>query len=157
MMRRTLLNEPVVLYRAEDGRPVASRIAAAIVTRRCRAAASSAMRSSARITALTYEPSGACILIPGQSKIPPTARVKSYPVVERYRWIWIWMGDPALADPDKIEDFSLDGRPEWRAAGETARAQGQLRPADREPARPVASVLYPPHDARHPRRWRRRR
>ena len=27
------------------------------------------------------------------------ACVRAYPVVERHRFIWLWMGDPALADP----------------------------------------------------------
>ena len=42
----------------------------------------------------------------------------SYPVVERYHWIWIWIGDPALADPDAIEDFHWMDDPHWRFAGE---------------------------------------
>ena len=53
--------------------------------------------------------------VPGQDLIPPKARVKAYPVVERYRWIWIWMGDPALADPDQITDFHWFDDPNWGA------------------------------------------
>jgi len=67
---------------------------------------------------LLYNPSGTCIHIPSQKTIPPDARVRSYPVVERYHWIWIWMGDPALADPNKIEDFHWMDDPGWRAKGE---------------------------------------
>jgi vanillate O-demethylase monooxygenase subunit len=46
----------------------------------------------------------------------PAKRAReSYPLVERYRWLWIWMGDPALADPAKIIDFHwLDDR-RWGA------------------------------------------
>jgi phenylpropionate dioxygenase-like ring-hydroxylating dioxygenase large terminal subunit len=40
--------------------------------------------------------------------------VRSYPVVERKRWIWIWMGNPEEADPTLIPDtFSLQD-PAWR-------------------------------------------
>lgn len=33
--------------------------------------------------------------------------VRAYPAVERHAAIWIWMGDPALADPATIPDFSF--------------------------------------------------
>ena len=126
-----------------------SPTAAATAMRRCRAAGSRATRSNAPITASPTIPSGACIAIPGQAAIPPGARVRSYPVVERYHWIWIWMGDPALADPDKIEDFHWMDDPELALRRRAARAQGQLRAAGREPARPVASLLCPSDHARH--------
>jgi phenylpropionate dioxygenase-like ring-hydroxylating dioxygenase large terminal subunit len=124
MMRRVFLNEPVVLYRAEDGTPVA------LEDRCCHR---HAPLSKGKLVGnavecpyhgFTYDPTGACISIPGQAKIPPTARVKSYPTVERYQWIWIWMGDPALADPDKIEDFHWMDDPEWKADGERLDLKG---------------------------------
>jgi vanillate O-demethylase monooxygenase subunit len=43
--------------------------------------------------------------IPGQTNIPQKAKVKSYPVVEKDEFIWIWMGDPALKDESKIIDY----------------------------------------------------
>jgi vanillate O-demethylase monooxygenase subunit len=55
------------------------------------------------------------VRIPGQDQIPPSAKVKTYPVVERYHWVWIWMGDPALADPAKITDFHWLEDPAWGA------------------------------------------
>lgn len=51
---------------------------------------------------LLYDEAGRCIEIPGQSQIPDQARLRSYPVVDRHSWAWVWMGDPALADPDLI-------------------------------------------------------
>lgn len=53
---------------------------------------------------MTFDCSGACTRIPGQPIIPNNARVRSYPVVENMGLAWIWMGDPALADPAKIPD-----------------------------------------------------
>jgi len=47
---------------------------------------------------LLFDPDGAVVEIPGQDMIPDHARVRAYPAVERHSWIWIWMGDPALAD-----------------------------------------------------------
>jgi vanillate O-demethylase monooxygenase subunit len=41
--------------------------------------------------------------------------VRTYPVAERYHWIWVWMGDPALADPAKITDYHWLDDPNWGA------------------------------------------
>jgi phenylpropionate dioxygenase-like ring-hydroxylating dioxygenase large terminal subunit len=51
---------------------------------------------------MKFGPDGVCTEIPGQTMIPPKARVRTYPVVEKDNWIWVWMGDPALADPTLI-------------------------------------------------------
>jgi vanillate O-demethylase monooxygenase subunit len=47
---------------------------------------------------LKFDGSGAVVEIPGQKSIPPGARVKSFPLVERWGMLWIWMGDPARPD-----------------------------------------------------------
>jgi phenylpropionate dioxygenase-like ring-hydroxylating dioxygenase large terminal subunit len=51
---------------------------------------------------LLYDRSGAVREIPGQDLIPPQARVRSYPLVEKHSWLWVWMGDPAAADESLI-------------------------------------------------------
>jgi phenylpropionate dioxygenase-like ring-hydroxylating dioxygenase large terminal subunit len=68
-----------------------------------------------RYHGLRYDPSGRCIRVPGQDLVPQTARVRSYPLAERYRWLWIWMGDPALANPAGITDFHWLADPAWGA------------------------------------------
>jgi len=63
---------------------------------------------------LKYDSTGKCVEIPGQSATPAAVRVKAYPVVERTRWIWVWMGDPDGADASSIPDtFALE-HPAWR-------------------------------------------
>jgi len=64
---------------------------------------------------LRFDSTGRCVRIPGQDRIPAAAKVKTYPVVERYRWIWIWMGDPGQADPDQITDFHWLQDENWGA------------------------------------------
>jgi len=64
---------------------------------------------------LRHDSTGQCVKVPGQNTIPPSAQIKGYPVVERYRWLWIWMGDPAHADADKITDFHWLDDPNWGA------------------------------------------
>jgi vanillate O-demethylase monooxygenase subunit len=38
-------------------------------------------------------------------------------VVERYHWVWIWMGDPVQADPATIPDYHYLDSPDWGAKG----------------------------------------
>jgi vanillate O-demethylase monooxygenase subunit len=39
--------------------------------------------------------------------------VQKYPLVERYKFAWIWLGDAALADPATIPDFHWVDDPAW--------------------------------------------
>ncbi|MGI5282249.1 Rieske 2Fe-2S domain-containing protein [Nonomuraea polychroma] len=50
----------------------------------------------------TYGADGGCVAVPGQTRVPRTARLKSYPVVEQDSFVWVWIGDPAKADPTRI-------------------------------------------------------
>ena len=127
LMRRIILSEPIVFYRGTDGTPIA-------IEDRC--VHRQAPLSLGRIVGnevecpyhgLKFDGTGACTHIPSQSRIPATARVKSYPVVERNRWIWIWMGDPAKADPDLIEDFHWIGDPAWGNAGDLLHLDGNYQ------------------------------
>ena len=62
---------------------------------------------------LMFDCSGSCVRVPGQDRIPGAANVHSYPVVSRYGLVWIWMGDPALADPEKIIVVEHFDDPAW--------------------------------------------
>ncbi len=50
---------------------------------------------------------------PTQARIPSTAKVRSYPVQDRYGLLWIWMGEPALADPARILEIPNFDNPTW--------------------------------------------
>src|SRR5258706_4604705 len=91
----TMLGEPVVLYRRTDGAPAA-------LEDRCvhRSMPLSLGRVRGDVLecgyhGLQYDAGGTCVRIPGQPAIPRSACVRSYPVVERDRVVWVWMGDPA--------------------------------------------------------------
>src|SRR5689334_2658457 len=94
---RVLLNEPVVLFRREDGSAVAleDRCCHRQLPLSMGKVEGDALRCGYH--GLKFDTSGKCVEIPGQDSIPPQARVRAYPLVERYRWLWIWMGDPAQA------------------------------------------------------------
>lgn len=63
---------------------------------------------------LQFDRGGACVHNPHGERIPPAAKVKAYPLVERYGFVWIWMGDPDRADPGSIPDFSVFDDPNRR-------------------------------------------
>ena len=110
---RTLLGEPIVLYRGSEG------TVAALADSCCHRALPLSMGTvvgddlRCGYHGLSFAPDGACVSVPGQSTIPPGAAVKSYPVAERYGWIWVWMGDPALADPALLPDWHWLESPDW--------------------------------------------
>ncbi len=62
---------------------------------------------------MTFDCHGRCVRIPGQPKIPPSAKVRTYPVVEKLGLAWIWMGEPQAADPDKLYDLPQVHDPKW--------------------------------------------
>lgn len=112
---RTILGEPVVLFRDANGTlgALEDRCAHRHLPLSMGKVVGEALQC--HYHGLRFDHSGKCVKVPGQDTIPAAARVKSYPVAERYTWIWIWMGDPALADPDKITDFHWLQDPAWGA------------------------------------------
>ena len=117
LLARTILKEPVVLYRKADGSPAAlhdrcpHRFAplslGKIVKGDC---------VQCPYHGLEFDASGACVLNPhGTKNIPARARVRSFPMTEKHKAIWIWMGEHA-PDYAKVPDFSaLDNVPELHA------------------------------------------
>ena len=59
---------------------------------------------------MLFNAEGAAPKSPDKIKIPQRAYVRSYPVVARDELLWIWMGDPAKADTDKIIRFRVAHR-----------------------------------------------
>lgn len=60
---------------------------------------------------------GQCTDIPANQpgrKIPPKARVDAYPVVERYGWVWVFLGDLPESERPPIPEFPEWGDDKWR-------------------------------------------
>jgi phenylpropionate dioxygenase-like ring-hydroxylating dioxygenase large terminal subunit len=113
LISRTILGEPIVLYRARDGGLVA------LADRCCHRFAP---LSLGRIEGddlrcmyhgLKFDRSGRCIEIPGQDMIPQTACVRTYPAVEAHSWIWVWMGEEAKAEAALIPPAVGLDDPHW--------------------------------------------
>lgn len=115
---RTILGEPVVLFRGDDGKAVA--LEDKCPHRRVPLSMGKVVAGGllqCHYHGLRFDKTGACVRVPGQESIPQTAKVKTYPVEERYHWIWIWMGDPAQADPATIPDYHYLDSDDWGARG----------------------------------------
>ena len=113
MFHRRILDTSVLIYRKADGVPVAlhdrcpHRFAPLHLGKRIGDDVVCAYH------ALRFDCSGACTHNPhGNGLIPKAAKVRSFPLLERYGFVWIWMGEAALADPAKLPDFGpLDEGP----------------------------------------------
>ena len=101
-LARTFLNEDVVLFRDADGK------ARALIDRCCHRATPLRLGEvvpeglQCGYHGMTFNGDGKCVKIPGQKKIPTYASVRSYPIIEKQEIVWIWMGDPELADSSKL-------------------------------------------------------
>ncbi len=115
----TLLDEPLVAFRTEGGRP-------AVTARRCPHRGGDLARGEVVGEALAcpyhgwrYSAAdGVCRHIPALGeggRIPPGARVASHPVRERYGLLWTCVGDPVVDVPAMPE---LDGLGMTFLAGE---------------------------------------
>ncbi|MFD7295165.1 Rieske 2Fe-2S domain-containing protein [Streptomyces sp. NPDC059897] len=102
LLGRTILGEPIAFYRTEAGEPVA--LADRCVHRRYPLSASGldGDRVVCGYHGFTYDTTGTCVFVPGQKRVPRTARVSSYPVAEVDGMVWVWVGDPESADTSVI-------------------------------------------------------
>ncbi len=109
--RITILGEPVMLYRGDNGDVVAL---GDICPHRFASLSQGKMVGETiqcPYHGLRFDRTGSCVYNPhGDGVIPPGARVRSFPVIERHHAVWIWPGDPDLADPAAIPDFSVFDR-----------------------------------------------
>jgi vanillate O-demethylase monooxygenase subunit len=124
---RTIMDEPVVLFRGASGRVAALEDSCAHRYMPLSHGKVEHGRIQCPYHGLVYDSDGACVLVPGQSRVPPGARVRSYPVAEKWRYVWIWMGDPATADAATIPDYHWNDDPAWIAVGGYFHVRGSYR------------------------------
>lgn len=119
LLARTICEKPLVFYRTTDGTPVAMDDAC---WHRLAPLSQGKLVGDNLVCpyhGLVFEPGGRCVHMPSQETINPSACVRTYPLVERHRYTWIWLGDPALADPRRIPDLRWNDDPEWAGDGKT--------------------------------------
>jgi phenylpropionate dioxygenase-like ring-hydroxylating dioxygenase large terminal subunit len=113
LVARKIAGERLVFFRTNSGKVVA-------MADRCphRQAALSLGRKEGdslrcMYHGMKFNADGVCTEIPGQTTIPERACVRTFPVVEKDNWIWVWMGDAEKADPALICDSVGPSNPEW--------------------------------------------
>lgn len=112
----TVLGEDVVLWRGADGRP---RAAEDICPHRFLPLSKGRVRGDdlqCGYHGLVFDGSGACVDAPTQETLPSGCALRAYPVAERMGLIWIWTGDPELAETADIYDLPQYGAEGWGVA-----------------------------------------
>lgn len=112
MMSRTICEEHILLYRKENGDPVA--IGNMCPHRFAPLNMGKLIGDDVQCPyhGMVFGESGKCVLNPHHGgQISPAMKVPSYSVVERHALIWIWMGEAEKADPAQIPDFSCHTDP----------------------------------------------
>lgn len=113
LLPRMLLGKRVVLYRKVAGQAIA-------LEDRC--AHRSFPLSRSRLDGdtivcgyhgLRYDSQGDLIEVPSQKNCPRNIGVRHYPLVERGPLLWIWLGDPALADESLLPHQPWIEEPTW--------------------------------------------
>ncbi|HEY0803769.1 MAG TPA: aromatic ring-hydroxylating dioxygenase subunit alpha [Pseudonocardiaceae bacterium] len=115
LFARTVCGEPILFWRTRGGRVTA-------MPDRCVHRRFPLSQSPSRLVddqvvcgyhGFTYAADGRCVAVPGQSRIPRTARLLPYPVVAQDSFVWVFIGDPANADPARIPRASYLDSPDY--------------------------------------------
>jgi len=127
LLARTVCNQKVVMFRRLDGR-------VAILEDACwhrLLPLSKGRLDGDEVTCgyhgLVYNADGRCTRMPSQETLNPSACVRSYPVIEKHRFVWVWPGDPALADPALVPDLHWNDDPAWAGDGKMIRVKCDYR------------------------------
>ena len=117
-LARRILDTPIVLVRLSDG-------SVAALEDRCSHRPyplSAGHREGDLIVCgyhgCTYDATGRCVRMPSQDNLPLGAQVRTFPVVERGPFVWVWAGTPGgerLRPPPSTPWLEGDG---WRSVGE---------------------------------------
>jgi len=120
MLSRRILGEPVLFYRDDKGQLTA-------LHDRCphRFAPLSRGRIEDGVVycgyhGLGFAANGKCVANP-HGRIVNSLSVRSYPVKEGYYGVWIWMGDPQLANDTELPDLDF-----FKEVAESAYSNGYL-------------------------------
>ncbi|HVO89469.1 MAG TPA: aromatic ring-hydroxylating dioxygenase subunit alpha [Casimicrobiaceae bacterium] len=111
-LARRVLGEEIVLFRRRDGSVVALEDRCA--HRRLPLSAGRVIDDTIQCGyhGLVYDCSGRCLKVPGMPHVDRIA-VRAYPVVERDRFVMVWMGEPSQADESRLVSFPRLSDPEW--------------------------------------------
>lgn len=118
---RRILDQPIVFFRTASGRAVA-------LYDRCAHRGAPLSIGTVKDEEIEcgyhgfrYRPDGRCGFMPGHHAVAAEISVRTFPVVEKWGWVFVWMGDPARADPACVPDYHWIGDPAWVGKGDLLR------------------------------------
>lgn len=112
----TILGDKLVLWRGADGK---ARAAEDLCPHRFLPLSKGRVQGDdlqCGYHGLTFSGDGVCVGSPTQETPPAGCRIRTYPVHENMGMIWVWMGDPALADPADVYDLPEYHQDGWGVA-----------------------------------------
>jgi phenylpropionate dioxygenase-like ring-hydroxylating dioxygenase large terminal subunit len=104
LFSRTICGESILFWRTESGQVTA-------MSDRCVHRRFPLSQAPSRLVGdtivcgyhgFTYGADGGCVAVPGQTRVPRSARLRAYPAVEQDSFVWVWIGDPDRADATRI-------------------------------------------------------
>ncbi|MDX3908053.1 MAG: aromatic ring-hydroxylating dioxygenase subunit alpha [Pigmentiphaga sp.] len=114
---RMVCGEQMVLYRGPDGKPAALED---FCPHRGAALSLGFTRPDGNLVCgyhgLVVGTDGKCLSMAGQ-RVGGISSIRSFPVEERYGFIWVWPGDTAQADAAKLPYLHWGENPEWVYGG----------------------------------------
>jgi len=117
-LARTICGEPVMLYRKFDRTIVALHDACPHRLLPLSMGIKEGDNVRCRYHGLLIGSDGRALEMPVQhERVHKSICVKTYPIVERHRFVWIWIGDPAKADEKLIPDFWPCSHTDWTFDG----------------------------------------
>lgn len=117
LLARTVCNRQMVLFRKVDGAPAALEDACWHRLLPLSLGRLDGDQVVCGYHGLVFNAQGRCTHMPSQETVNPAACVHSFPVIEKHRFVWVWPGDPALADPAKVPDLHWNDAPGWTGDG----------------------------------------
>jgi vanillate monooxygenase len=113
---RTICNEPIVLFRGDEGRVAAVED---FCPHRGAPLSLGFVRDGKLVCGyhgLEMGCDGKCAGMPGQ-RVRGFPSIRAYPVEERHGFVWLWPGDPEQADPSLIPELHWANNPDWAYGG----------------------------------------
>ena len=114
---RTVCGEPIAVYRKLNGEVVATLDACPHRLLPLSMGLVEGDDLRCKYHGMKFNGGGQCIEMPGETQRKDAFKLTLYPVVERYRFVWVWIGDPALADPAKLPDMWPCEHQDWAFDG----------------------------------------
>ena len=113
-LARTICEIPIVFYRAASGHAVA-------LEDRCSHRQAPLSRGQVHGDEIecayhgyTFDGTGTCVHVPHQDIIPQAARIRAFPAVERWGYVWLWFGAADKADPALVPHLPWTEDPAFR-------------------------------------------